>query len=760
MAAPVRIIIAIALAMSAVVGLPQLPAASPSRTADIPAVMDSGGQAHAGTQGLTPKGEKVEVPGSDGCFIYVTAWENGSWLDPNPPPGTRRLQEGTTTDTGDSKRDVAEIKRWLEQLLAQSEDMREKTRAACELSGVKFIQVAVVRDDPKTGPGTAFPGTPLILVDMGDAEKLAKSGKTSGTENPSLENSARMTLASYLPVTLIVHEIDHMRRTKKDYALFGPETIEGFAMDDENRVAVQLENFKPFKTDLGIFARRLERTSYTPVVYAYRPFLDIRIRVELDAAGAGLVFEQREGGQRPRFTELSDDDDGALGGVSAGQGAQEFDADLDGIGNVHDNCAHAWNPRQRDQNDDGTGDACDPDITQTWLLTQAYLGIVSDAVARAAATAGGPPQIALIGPDVAGGLRFVRLAEVWPFADPFGIFRTPGIGDRYLDTWLRMAVALRLATLQLFLEPLGVPPSAIVGPSLRDAYGSAPTDPRVQVFAARFGTFSPGSPLGNTIVIPVWVERPLASTARRPWTTARAPQPPRRVDPFRGFRTTGPGLWHAPPSQAPAGGPSPSGETPRPSLKVFFVSLGQTSGSAFKMTVVNDGNVPLWLMLNTVALKPLANVTAADVERHLAQFKGRGHVTMDIDGYCLEFPKQPPAAGMVFGLADDALQAAMAPIDRISQAVSRLQELGRLEPDTEDPAEYAHDMMQWSVWTHRERFDEPRFTRAFVEHVRKNFAAAGDRWTRDLEQTVTGLAPARWRVIQTILRESAALPRP
>jgi hypothetical protein len=102
----------------------------------------------------------------------------------------------------------------------------------------------------------------------------------------------------------------------------------------------------------------------------------------------------------------------------------------------------------------------------------------------------------------------------------------------------------------------------------------------------------------------------------------------------------------------------------------------------------------------------------------------------------------------------------MAPTDRIGQAVARLRALGRLVPDTEDETEYAHDMVQWSIWTLREGFDEPRFTRAFVEHVRKNFAAAGDRWTRDLERAVMALAPARWRQVQIILRESAVLSHP
>ncbi len=743
-----------AIAMSAAVSLAHLPVDTPAGAAGLESGSSGGGQFNPGAKRLVPEGEKVEVPGSDGCFISITAWENESWLDPASPPGGRWPTQGKTLDTDQSKRDVAEIKRWLEVLLRQSADMRAKTTAACEASGVKHIQIAVVRDDPKTGTGMGFYWTPLVVIDMGDAEALAKNGKTEGTEHPTLETEARETVRSYLPVSLIVHEIEHMKRKRKQ---FSHTTEEGLAVADENKVAAELENFTAHKNPDGTTTPKLERTSYSPLVYTYRPVRDKPIAVRLSATGAGIVFERREEGQGADFTSLADDDERALDGVSSSQTVEAIDADLDGIAAAHDNCPHAWNPRQQDWNDDGSGDDCDPEITEELRVTDALVASAVDAVRQAASLAGGAPHVALIGPDPAGSIRFVRLAEVWPVADPFGIFRAPGIGDRMLDSWLRAAVSLRLA-LRVFGDPFGLLSVAGVGTGIHDPYGSAPTVPKVQAFAGRIGTFLPGAAFGGAIIIPVWVDAaPVAAHWRRLPAATAARQPLRLVAVHpRGLNGRAGGR---PAARGAEGAPRQTSSPPRPSVKLFFVSTGQTTGPAFRMTAVNDGNVPVWLMLNTFALKPLANVTAADVERQLKPFAGRGRVTMDVDGYCLDFPKEPPPAGMVFGLADDTLQAQMDPIDRIAHTVVRLRERGRLEPDTDDPMEYAHDMVQWSIWTHREGFDESRFTKAFIEHVRKNFAAAGDKWTREMERGVAALAPARWQVIQRILRDTAASPR-
>jgi hypothetical protein len=205
----------------------------------------------------------------------------------------------------------------------------------------------------------------------------------------------------------------------------------------------------------------------------------------------------------------------------------------------------------------------------------------------------------------------------------------------------------------------------------------------------------------------------------------------------------------------PAGAPLQPGH---PSVKLFFTSLGRSSGESVRMTVVNDGNVPVRIALGAVALEPVEGLNDRDVQRELKRLAGRNQVTVNVEAYCLDFRKPPPAAGMVMRLADPNRQAAVAPLARIGEAARRLYERGALSREA-DPKRYVQNLLQWVIWTQEQKFDEPGFRRAFVEHARKNIAGAGRKWTRELEQAVTALTPQRWTDIQSILREADALQR-
>jgi hypothetical protein len=85
--------------------------------------------------------------------------------------------------------------------------------------------------------------------------------------------------------------------------------------------------------------------------------------------------------------------------------------------------------------------------------------------------------------------------------------------------------------------------------------------------------------------------------------------------------------------------------------------------------------------------------------------------------------------------------------------VSRLRELGRLAPDS-DPEDYFHAIRQWAVWTVEERFDPKRFEDAFVQVTQRNYQAAGEAWTDDVEKALRSLAPNRWNDVQAVLREA------
>ncbi len=210
--------------------------------------------------------------------------------------------------------------------------------------------------------------------------------------------------------------------------------------------------------------------------------------------------------------------------------------------------------------------------------------------------------------------------------------------------------------------------------------------------------------------------------------------------------------------------PSPGGQQPmvrgpegeRPGVKLFFTSLGRSSGESIRMTIVNDGNVPVRIALGALAVEPVEKLSERDVQRALGRLAGRSQATVTVEAYCLNFRKPPPLAGMVMRLADARTQARMPAIARIGEATRRLQARGALEQEG-DPRAYAQQLLQWVIWTHEQRFDEQGFRRAFVEHARKNVAGAGRPWSRALEDAVSARVSRRWADMQAILREAAAL---
>jgi hypothetical protein len=190
-----------------------------------------------------------------------------------------------------------------------------------------------------------------------------------------------------------------------------------------------------------------------------------------------------------------------------------------------------------------------------------------------------------------------------------------------------------------------------------------------------------------------------------------------------------------------------------PSVKIFFTSLGRSTGDAVQMTIVNDGNVPVEIASDGFSLVPLSALTARDVERELQSLAGRPRVTMTLKAYCRDIDKPVPAAGTVMRLADSRVHAGMRPIQRMLAAARRLVEAGTLKPDV-DRETYLDSIRQWALWTMQERFDERAFTTAFAAHTRRNVEASGERWRREYDREVRELAASRWRAVQRVLTEA------
>jgi hypothetical protein len=195
-------------------------------------------------------------------------------------------------------------------------------------------------------------------------------------------------------------------------------------------------------------------------------------------------------------------------------------------------------------------------------------------------------------------------------------------------------------------------------------------------------------------------------------------------------------------------------------VTIVFRSLGRSSGDAMEMTVYNQGPQPVRLTGDGLVLEPVANVTRQQLEREMAQLTRAGRATATLKGYCLEFQKQPPTDGIVFRLASDALQKRYAQVTPIFEASRRLRAANRLAVPAGDPssaADFFDAVRQWAIWTRQERFDERSYTRAFVQHARRNVEARGTAWTDRYEKAFTALAPGRWQAIQTVLREADAI---
>ena len=604
-----------------------------------------------------PQGEKVAIPGTDDCFVYVAAWENGSWYDPAFPEDDPVTRSGTVIDNSDARADVRDIVRWLQQLMEQSPDMREKTAAACEASGTNFIQIGIVRDDPRAGPGAWYKETPLVLLDFGDIEKLTKNMESTPKGNPDRERSARQRVAAVVPVTLVAHELDHAKRAAliKETDLFfynvgrAPnlseeeirsqrehyqkfvDFIEREAVNDENTVILDLKNF----------ARSgYSRTAYTDGQGGI-PYQIDGVQVRVNAARALGGVEHRPGTER-RFADLSADDASIL---------EKTPAIIDRV------------------------------VGKTMRLEK-----------------GGDPK----------GRRYVfnRSAQKEPLRT-FSPFDPSDVNVPSVN-------------------------SASAGDKNQDAGGSVL------------------SYIDNSVVVAEGVRAP-----RLPGTTGLAAS----AMALTRWTGTAPSSMNASRRMALAPRRSPSTTqtigSATPAVKAIFIATGRSSGAAFQMTMAYDGPEPLELLDPGFVLEPVQGVSASQAERELANVKGR-RVTATIDAYCLQMRKPPPAAGMVYRLAKSPVQQRHPQLAPIMIASKTLKDAGQLRPDT-DPIQYFHTIRQWALWSHEQGFKkEGDFADAFIEHSRKNVAAAGRQWTAELEQNVRRLLPNRWRDITQVL--TLALP--
>lgn len=203
------------------------------------------------------------------------------------------------------------------------------------------------------------------------------------------------------------------------------------------------------------------------------------------------------------------------------------------------------------------------------------------------------------------------------------------------------------------------------------------------------------------------------------------------------------------------------GAAARPPLTIYATSLGESAGEAFAMTFINEGETPITVDTDLVVLEPVSGRTAVDIDRAIAAHPTRaGRVSTTLLAYCLEHLKQPPRAGTVFRLANDAVQQRYAPFRHVLTAARELRDAGQLPVDGGDPSAYFHSIRQWAVWTREQNLNQSRFGDAFVAHTRRNAEAAGRQWTPAFEQAARRLVPGRWQAVQRVLQTADRLASP
>lgn len=192
-------------------------------------------------------------------------------------------------------------------------------------------------------------------------------------------------------------------------------------------------------------------------------------------------------------------------------------------------------------------------------------------------------------------------------------------------------------------------------------------------------------------------------------------------------------------------------------LQFLITSQGGSTGKNLTMQVLNFAGKPVSLQ-GMIALEPLKKDAQQKVTQAFSKLAGRQVPTkVDLSAYCLEFLKLPPIAGQVMRVAPPDVQKRFEPMKRVMAAANRLTQTGALKPDS-NPASYADSIKQWAIWTAQEKFDQSTFGDAFVNHTKKNVEAAGQKWSKAIEDQIRRVVPNRWNDISQILK-LAAVPR-
>jgi hypothetical protein len=217
------------------------------------------------------------------------------------------------------------------------------------------------------------------------------------------------------------------------------------------------------------------------------------------------------------------------------------------------------------------------------------------------------------------------------------------------------------------------------------------------------------------------------------------------------------GAWRRPAASSFTLYPLGAGQGVTRSTRVhaYLSALGNSSGEAFDIHIVNDGTAPVRIGGDGIVVEPVKKNADGPIRAEIQRVATRqnGVQSVRANAYCLDYKLKPPANGTLFRVVDPKTQDQYRPAREILRASRRLQEAGQLQPDS-NPTEYFHSIKQWAIWVDKERFTLAKYQNAFVEHTKKTMAAAGRRWSKQFEDALKAIVPHRWSEITKILVEA------
>ena len=193
-------------------------------------------------------------------------------------------------------------------------------------------------------------------------------------------------------------------------------------------------------------------------------------------------------------------------------------------------------------------------------------------------------------------------------------------------------------------------------------------------------------------------------------------------------------------------------------VHVLLTDRGGSTGKTLAMQVLNLTGQPVRLASMPFAIEPIKQQAQQRVQQAFNRLAQAAPVNLDLAGYCVEFLKLPPAANQIFRLAPAAVQKKYEAMSKVLRSAYRVQHAALLKPDS-NPAAYTDSIKQWALWAVEQKFNESRFTDAFIGHTKKNVEAAGQQWPRQAEDMIRKASPNRWRDIVKIIA-GAGLPVP